>query len=405
MLRGPYTLFTRIPVFVDGEARIFAGELWGKDLLLHFDYIDDFRLCCPVLPLEQATENLVLIRDLNISQIIPIYEDGGLISITKNFIPNFIRVMRAIMKTRIAHSGGAGWAFPLSFYILFLKPIFRFQWVMVIESSFWMKPKSQRPSVRQWLTHWLHEKLLGSALRRADARIFTQRGYQEYFQIETERTLVSPAVWVDEDRIISLNDRQRQLVDLGDGVVRFLFPARMVFDKGPDIVMKAITILDDMISANDCDIMIDLMGEGPFSDQLRSFAEGRSGPVKVRYLEPVSYGDCFFEVLRNYHALLLSNRQDEQPRVIFDAFSQGVPVISSDTTGVRDVTVKDQNALLFELGDADGLAQAMYRFASDKVLRANLTSRALSSAAGKTHSEMHKTRAIFLHKVLQPACC
>jgi hypothetical protein len=34
----------------------------------------------------------------------------------------------------------AGWAFPISFYILPLSYPYRFIWVVVIESPFWMKP-------------------------------------------------------------------------------------------------------------------------------------------------------------------------------------------------------------------------------------------------------------------------
>jgi len=41
MIHGRYTLFTRIPLYVENE-RVFTDSLWAKDLELHFPYISDF---------------------------------------------------------------------------------------------------------------------------------------------------------------------------------------------------------------------------------------------------------------------------------------------------------------------------------------------------------------------------
>lgn len=404
MIHLTYTLFSRIPVYADINGKLFTDKLWRKDLELHFNYIDDFRLCCPVVPLAMAPKGMEAIIGLDLLKVTAIHKDVGWLSVAKNLIPNFFKVAAALRQTHIAHSGGAGWAFPLSFYILLLRPFLRFQWIIVIESSFWMKPKGKRPSVKQWVSHQLYTVLLGAALRRADARIFTQRGYQRYFQIDDERSLIAPAVWVDEDRIISGEDRQKQMLTLSAGGIRLLFPARMIAEKGADVVMRAITILDSMGSEELPPTAIDMVGEGPMAKECREFAEAHSGPVKVRFLDAVPYGEAFFDLLRGYHAILLANQQEEQPRVIFDAFSQGVPVISSDTSGVRDVTIENGNALLFRINDADGLARQILRFVTDQNLRLKLMDGALIASSGKTHLEMHRLRSLFLNEVLNKDC-
>jgi glycosyltransferase involved in cell wall biosynthesis len=406
VIHAPYTLFSRIPIYVDKDGSLFAEDLWRKDLELHLDYIDDFRLCCPVLPLALAPEGASAINGLSLSQVISIRKDYGWVSVVKNLVPNFYKVAVALRKTRIAHSGGAGWAFPLTFYILMLRPFFQFQWIVIIESSFWMKPKGKRASIRELLSHHIHSKLLGAALRRADARIFTQRGYQTFFDIENERSLIAPATWVDEERIISRDARQKQVEALGVDEIRLLFPARMIPDKGPDIVMRAIEIIDEKWGRDEAlpYISIDLIGDGPMADKCRRFVERHSGPVNLRFLDPVPYGEPFFDLLGRYHAIILANKQDEQPRVVFDAFSQGVTVISSDTAGVQDVTTANENALLFPINDAEALASHLILFAKDKNLRSNLTNAAHAASFGKTHSEMHRNRSEFLKKVLQTDC-
>lgn len=56
MIKEKYTLFTRIPLFINENNELYADNLWEKDLSPHVEYIDDFRICCPVVRLnEDAT--------------------------------------------------------------------------------------------------------------------------------------------------------------------------------------------------------------------------------------------------------------------------------------------------------------------------------------------------------------
>ncbi|MCQ6497982.1 glycosyltransferase family 4 protein, partial [Vibrio parahaemolyticus] len=89
-------------------------------------------------------------------------------------------------------------------------------------------------------------------------------------------------------------------------------------------------------------------GMGPLADECRRFAQAHKGRIQVRFLDPVPYGAPFFELLRSYHGMVLANRQDEQPRVIFDAFSQAVPVIATRTRGICDIVTED-TALLYDV--------------------------------------------------------
>ncbi|SHM62365.1 Glycosyltransferase involved in cell wall bisynthesis [Roseovarius litoreus] len=407
MIRGPYTLFTRIPVYLSDDGRLFADQLWCKDLELHTEYIAPFALCCPVLPLTAAPEDAIEVRSLTSNQVVSLRQDGGLKSTLSNFFPNFRTVFAAVRLSRVVHSGGAGWAFPLSFYILPLSLIFRFQWVMVIESSFWMKPVARRPSIREWLTHHVHSVLLRACLRRADARIFTQEAYRRYFDIETERSLIAPAVWVDEDNIISNREQLLRLAELPDDDIRILFPARLVKDKGIDIVLDAIEYAEELLIDNPLAegkrITLDIIGSGPLADVCRRFAESHRGIIKVGFRPPLPYGAPFLNLLREYHAVLLANRQQEQPRVIFDAFSQGVPVISSATSGVCDIVHEGQDALLFDVENAQDLAQQIQAFSTSADLRRSLAMNTLAAVRGRSHASMHRLREDFLASTLQTA--
>lgn len=201
-LLDAYTLFTRIPVHISGNM-VWTDALWEKDLAEHLIYLRDFRLCCPVIRQKSYTlpKGLVQIEGLAPDQITPLRVDRSWGSVLVNLLPNFLGVLRALLQTRIAHSGGAGWAFPLSYYILLLRPFLNVQWIMLIESSFWMKSGQGPHSLRRRVAHAFHEMMLRRCLRAADARIFTQNWYRRVLLDETDRTLVSPAVWVDANQI------------------------------------------------------------------------------------------------------------------------------------------------------------------------------------------------------------
>ncbi len=402
-IKGRYTLFTRVPVALGPKGQLRAGALWGKDLALHLDYTDPFHLCCPVVPEAELGDEIIEIPGLSAENLTPLRKDRGWGSVLANLIPNFRQVARAVRGSDIVHSDGAGWAFPLSFYILPLRMLRRFRWVVVIESSFWMKPEGQRASPRQWLAHHLHEWLLGAALRRADARIFTQDGYRQFFEIEEARSLINPAVWIDEDQILPAADQTARVAALPTDELRLLFPARLVPDKGCTVVMEAVRAAEAQLAqaaAETPAITLDLIGAGPLEAECRAFAAEHDGRIKVRFLDPVAYGAPFFALLRDYHGIVLANLQHEQPRVIFDAFSQGVPVISSATSGVMDVVKPDEDTLVYDVGDAAGLAAQILSFARDPEMRTRLLAGAHDSVQGYSHLGMHRTRAAFLETIL-----
>jgi glycosyltransferase involved in cell wall biosynthesis len=72
---------------------------------------------------------------------------------------------------------------------------------------------------------------------------------------------------------------------------------------------------------------------------MRSACERFAGRSKfpISSLGEVRYGPDFFRLVRRFDAVLVPSVSDEQPRIIFDAFSQAVPVIGSDAGNIREI--------------------------------------------------------------------
>ncbi|MVV47824.1 glycosyltransferase [Pseudomonas sp. PB120] len=391
MIVEPYILFTRISITKNDNGQIFTEPLWAKDLRLHLNYIENFGICCPVEH-DENTAELEDISDLDIKWIFGLKRDYGLKSIIKNIFPNFFTVKKAAKKASIVHSDGAGWAFPLSFYLLALKPFMPFHWVIVIESSFWMLGKRERKTPRKLIEHHVHKFLLTRCLKIADSRVFTQTFYRNYFlKGEQQRTLINPATWVDEVNVADPKTVELRYQNRHEKPVRILFPSRLIRDKGVLILLAAIKKL----KGTDIKIDITIMGLGPLKEKCQRFTNRDHGGINVIYQEPVDYGQDFFETVAEYDWVLIPTLKQEQPRIIFDAFSQGVPVIGSDTSGIRDITNVD-NAFTFEMGNAASLAAVISHVARHSDLALKMGLAGLEYATGKTHLQMHLDREAFL---------
>ena len=393
-----YTLFTRIPVQISGD-HVLTNELWRKDLQRHLEYLQDFRLCCPVHPPEDSIEGFGPIEGLTVPQVIPLRIDRGWSSVPRNLIPNLISASRALCGTRIAHSGGAGWPFPLSYYLLLLRMFIPFKWVVIIESSTWMKDSHTTNSLRATITHMVSKFLIRMCVRQSDSRVFTHERYREMLLGSCEASLVAPAIWVDEDQIIARDVLEAVRADAPEKL-RLVFPARLVADKGVDTVLRAVELLE-VTPGNTVPFELDIIGSGPLAERCRAFADTlRSGPVTVRFLDPVPYGPAFFELLRGYHGVILANRQAEQPRIVFDAFAQGLACIATRTSGIVHIVDEDETALLYDIDDAQGLALIMSACARDPGRLHDMGEAGWASMPGKSHRQMHRTRAAFLIETL-----
>jgi glycosyltransferase involved in cell wall biosynthesis len=319
----------------------------------------------------------------------------------RNLLPTFLRVVRAARESDVVHSDGAGWPFPLSFYLPVLRPFLHFRWLIVVESSFWRLEQGERSSLRQKFTHHAYGILLPLCLRLADARIFTQEEYRRSLFGREDATLVYPAVWFDADNMETPGGLAARHRRRSGSIPKAIFPARLVSEKGVETVLEAISHLEARLpAASEPLLQIDIMGEGALARRCADFAEAHRGTVTVRYVGTVPYGPAFFDLLRDNDAVIIANRKAEQPRIAFDAYSQGVPLISSRTSGIRDIAEDGVTAKLFDVGDAAGLADALKALIEDREAFHKMGHAALQTVSRYTHQEMHRVRHEFLKQTV-----
>ncbi len=392
----PYLLVTLIPCFLDDNDTIWLEQGWQHDLIEHFRYLKDFTLCAPearkgaqpnLLPIEIPDD--VRFRYVNLPDQTSAFK--ALLGLPRTALV----LWRAIGRAAIVHSGVIGWPYPLGwianpFAILRQKAL-----VIVVESS-WRSEPFRKLSLMKRLWDAAKELAARWSCNHADVALFTQSSYRNSLHSgATGNAYVTPAVWINEADILDEIDAQRYWDCKLAEPVRMLFAGRLVAGKGLEILLEALRILDGRrIRAR-----VDIIGDGPLRQKCRGSVAAFSS-VRLSVFDPIPYGTPFFALVRSYHALLIPSLTDEQPRVLFDANAQAVPVIASDTPGLRPHVEDGVTGWLINSGRSDVLAAIIETATANPQKLRNMGIASLLATRGHTHVAMHCTRSHILKKHL-----
>jgi glycosyltransferase involved in cell wall biosynthesis len=258
---------------------------------------------------------------------------------------------------------------------------------MNIESSTWLLIPGETVTFRKWIEHHVHMAMTKLCLNASDFRTFTQPTYRDLMLCKNDRTAICPASWIHEEDIIGSSTLEDRLT-ARKGPLKVIFPARLVHDKGVDIVLDAVEIL----ASRQIAVEVDIIGKGDMRDDcLDAAARLPAGPTKLRVLDPVPYGAPFFDLIGGYDIGLVTNRQAEQARIIFDIFSQGLALIATRTSGTQTIVAEGRDSVLIPINAPEALADAIASLTTDRDALATMRRAALEGVRGNTHEHMHSS--------------
>jgi glycosyltransferase involved in cell wall biosynthesis len=201
-------------------------------------------------------------------------------------------------------------------------------------------------------------------------------------------SFVTPAVWVNEGDILRPEVGELVWDSKMNEPARLLFAGRLATANGIDVLLAALRSLD----AQRMEVRIDVVGDGERRNACLEAARSLRS-VHLSVLDPVPYGIAFFELIRRYHAVLVPTVGDEQPRILFDASAQAVPVIATQTNGIRPYVRQGRTGWLVPVGEVAALGAAVQRAraALPELRRMGMT--ALLDHRVLTHRAMHRRRS------------
>lgn len=161
----------------------------------------------------------------------------------------------------------------------------------------------------------------------------------------------------------------RTSLSLKSSDVLCLSLSRLDYQKGIDIMID----VAKRVLADNSNVVFAVGGTGPLADEVRAWADTAGISDRFKFMGSVSE-------VQNYLAaadiFLLTSRWEALPISIVEAFRSGVPVIATDCGGVKEL-VDDEVGRLCQVGDVNGLSQAILDLANDDALREALAQASL----------------------------
>jgi glycosyltransferase involved in cell wall biosynthesis len=243
-----------------------------------------------------------------------------------------------------------------------------------------------RARLRSWSVKFSQRYLAA----RCDGTFVVGEGLRRLVESAAPNLFVGTASWIQAGDILPASAARRD-----PARVRLCAAARLEPMKGTVLALDALAALGGRADTPPAALLI--AGRGPEEAPLRARCAELGLEDQVRFAGTFAYPGPFFEMLRGQDVVVLTNLNDEQPRLVFDAISQGCLIVCPDSAPYRALGIPER--LLYRRGDALALAQALaHAIASleDASLRAALD--ALARVA--TIEGMHQRRRDWVQATL-----
>lgn len=149
-----------------------------------------------------------------------------------------------------------------------------------------------------------------------------------------------------------------------DGLL-VLFVGRLVVHKDVPTLLEAVASLRGRHPG----LRVALAGDGP----LRESLEARIAALSLQdVVRPLGQRDDVADLIEAADAIVLPSLREGLSNVILEGMMGGKPVVASNAGGNVELIEHDRSGLLFEVGQAPALAQALERLAHDAALRQRL---------------------------------
>ena len=252
---------------------------------------------------------------------------------------------------------------------------------------------------KSWLKK-LKARLVAFSIKRttmklvsmADGVVVIGEGVRQSIQLTHPNIYVETASWIHADEIISdmaFEEKVAQITSPSAIIATRLEPM-----KGVHLAIEALEHIKNLGKSLPS---LSILGKGPAFDDLNAMVQANKLQNTVSFDGVRAYPDEFFAELRNFELVLLTNLNEEQPRLIFDAISQGLIPICPDSAAYQHLKLPAE--ILYKKGDAQSLALVWLAFC-DAAAVAKMLRQLRPMAFQYTINAMHQKRAVWISDLL-----
>jgi glycosyltransferase involved in cell wall biosynthesis len=191
------------------------------------------------------------------------------------------------------------------------------------------------------------------------------------------------------NRLASLLQNSRPL--------RLVYCGRLVDIKGLD---RSINIIHKSLAMG-ANVTLDIIGGGPEEYSLKQLSASLGITNKVTFLGTMTYGPSLINKLSEFDALFFNPRMQETPRMIFDGYAAGLPLISDGIDYVLERSDSDRAVIVLTRNDDESAADKLYELDKNREKLISYTKNALEAANYHSADNWYARRAEATHKMVE----
>jgi len=189
---------------------------------------------------------------------------------------------------------------------------------------------------------------------------------------------------------------ERRIASLDTGrPMRLVYCGRLIPRKGVD---RSIQLVAET-RARGGDVRLDIIGGGEQLASLQRQVEHLELCSQITFLGSMKYGPKLLEKLASYDALLFTPPVEDTPRMIFDGYAAGLPMIGSDISYNRERAESEGATWLLPLKDVSGWASRLMDLDYGRLRR--LTEAAIQAAYDNTAESWYRRRVEWTLEAIQ----
>lgn len=348
-----YDLLIVSPIrIVHSDGAYYTLDLWARDIVEQCKWVGKLGLVAPVS--KGPAGDLVRLPDS-----VDVFIDGA------SQLPD--RVAEIVSRYTVVQVHSASTRYQKRVYAEFAKAAQELRKLLILSiSSNRAKTLTinaeHRGPIRR-LQAWFLSGSLMRNIRRlsslADGVLLTGHGLIGVLEEpRCQDVHIGIASWIEERDIIEVHAAELKGAEIAeaDGV-RLCIACRLERMKGVSLGLDALKLVTE--SDGNFNYRLTIVGQGPERKALEEQVSRLGLKHCVEFIGTVGYPEPFLSVISKHHILLMTNLNEEQPRVLFDALSQGVFVLVPDSRPYRELPLGDD--LFYSHGDARSLADAILR--------------------------------------------
>lgn len=400
-----YCIAIHVPVFIDGS-RCFATSEWHRALcLLRDSFAGEFERFIVVAPtrlaehaapgvvmepLGHGTDGFDVRPSLMFDRGKRAYWFGGGRKQWK------ADVARALTDAQIAHTGLGDLYRPINKDALDIALARQVTTVFVRDTDEVTKFRNliasglMRNGPDRAVYLKMYERVLRRAVAQADLTMLKGSAlFDRYAPLARNPQMIQDTSYRSSEIVPEDMVEARLAAQESGAPLRLVYCGRLIARKGLDHAIGIVA----RARASGADITLDLIGDGDARPALEAQTLRDRVQDAVRFLGEKAYGPSLLQSLATYDGLLFTPLSEDTPRMIFDGYAAGLPLIGYDIPYVRERAKIEKSTLLLPSGDQDGAAACLVKAAKDPAQIAALTRSAHRAAYANATDVWYRRRA------------